>query len=226
MLDHSVEQFCSRLNQACDEHPEIPPINQGRLVFLQKALAAKLGKKVSPETVSRWLRGENVARQKNLDALSEILGVTPSWLQYGLNADTVAAPNRRTLARASGVTHILAGIAGMDGAGVAYPAEVKGGRSAIDLHLTIEGALYNVKVLLVEELKDGTLAFETPPREPDVILIGVLREGPGFSFKLFEIRDRDVQKRKRTVGGVPMVTFAPEEVGTAITAVTTLAQRL
>ena len=41
-----------------------------------------IGKTIPPQTVQKWESGGS-PRKDNLNALSEVLGVTPKWLQFG-----------------------------------------------------------------------------------------------------------------------------------------------
>lgn len=56
----------------------------------QTELAEKIGiilnKNVQPQTVQKWESGNSAPRKENLNALSEALGVTPQWLQFGEGA--------------------------------------------------------------------------------------------------------------------------------------------
>jgi hypothetical protein len=78
----AAPQFQRRLVDACDRHPDCPPLHQGRQVWLRKRLSER-GVKVSTESVRKWLSGEVRPREEKGRALADVLGADVGWLLIG-----------------------------------------------------------------------------------------------------------------------------------------------
>lgn len=74
--------FAKRLRKACDDLPECPPLNHGRLVWLKSQLATE-GLIVSVESIRKWLEGEGRPKQEKCEKLAGVLGVDSGWLYMG-----------------------------------------------------------------------------------------------------------------------------------------------
>ena len=72
-----MDNFASRLLEACNISDEIPDYGKGQ----QTSIAARLN--VSQEAVRKWLAGETVPRAELSKRLAELLGVKHSWLMLG-----------------------------------------------------------------------------------------------------------------------------------------------
>ena len=77
MVDITQKTFAARLNWLCDQHPEIPELNNGRQVTLKGVF------KVSQEAVRKWLSGESEPRKPKMMEMVAYFGCRWEWLYSG-----------------------------------------------------------------------------------------------------------------------------------------------
>jgi len=182
-------EFAARLNKSSDMNPNVPPLRQGRLTYIQSKLKER-GQEVSLESVRKWFSGESTPHRSRASLLAEILKVDESWLLMGSDPSSTPAQRRLRNAMVDGAVNFVAGLAQMDGATVAFPDEDDRYAIAqhIDLHAIIRGASYAIHVVVAEERDDGRTVFSIPTDLRNTIPIGIVRQ-EGFNFCLYEITD-------------------------------------
>lgn len=113
--------FGERMSKTCDDHPRIPPYNNGRLAYIQDQLLKSYDVRASRESIRRWIDGEVRPRgEKAMRALATMLNVDYAWLSLGITPD---APDEEARVRpivASGAITFVAGMAAMNGATIAF----------------------------------------------------------------------------------------------------------
>lgn len=195
-----IEAFGKRLNAAADSNPNVPPMNYGRLGWMQEQME-KRGIKVTRASVSRWFLAEVMPMPDKIEAMAEILGTDYAWLVNGEGGSTPREKRMRN-ALASGVVNLVAGLIQMDGGTVAFPDEDdnQAKRDRIDIYAIIRGARYSFHVAAGEPTEGGGYTFVAPKAEGVVVLGLVPRKG--FSFDLFEITPDVIAQGKFFRGGV------------------------
>ncbi len=178
-------KLAERLDWAADQHPHCPPKHFGRLEWFREQLT-KHDVSVSPETVRKWLSGENSPRQDKVTVLAEILGVDIGWLQFGVDANVTPREQKARSAVVNGLVNVVAGLIQADGGFPAFPSEddKRAEKDGVDLYAIIKGAQYAFHIAAGEQDGDK-LRFTIPANHENVVVLGVVREG--FSTKVFEI---------------------------------------
>jgi transcriptional regulator with XRE-family HTH domain len=186
-------EFAERFNHAADMNPNVPPMRQGRYVYIKDQLA-KRGQEVSVESIRKWFSGESMPHKDRVEHLAEVLKVDASWLMLGEDASDTPQQRRARNAMVSGAVNFVAGIAQMDGAVVAFPEDDDRFAIAqhIDLHAIIRGANYPLHVIVAEEREGGQIVFSVPTDLRNTVPIGVMRL-EGFNFSVFEITDEAIE---------------------------------
>lgn len=88
-------KFAERLQKSCDDHPECPPLNKGRQVWLKDRLAEQ-GLFVSIEGIRKWLAGDTRPRDEKAEILGKVLGVNPVWLRTGASISSTGYSDVQT----------------------------------------------------------------------------------------------------------------------------------
>ncbi|MET0362559.1 MAG: helix-turn-helix transcriptional regulator [Sphingobium sp.] len=74
--------FAQRLKDACSWHHDYAT-PRGQQARLRRAYNQKTDKPISPETVSRWFKGEVQTSRERIVTLAEVLNVNVNWLETG-----------------------------------------------------------------------------------------------------------------------------------------------
>ena len=163
------KDFAKRLNDACDNHSEVPPYNYGRLTWIRDQLSSKYSEKITTETVRKWFAGEARPRREKMKKLAALLKVEEAWLS--LASTVIDSKHRATRQRrATGAANILAGFIQLtDDSAIAFPDE-----SAIeDFTAIINHKKYDMYAALAVE-KNGSYIFYTPINHKQLTVIGVI----------------------------------------------------
>lgn len=170
------EAFARRMKQACDANEDIPPLNEGRLVWMQQHMA-DAGHEVSLQTIMRWYYGAAMPRQKKLVVLAKILAVSPSWLSLGRDEKTKVDTTERTISTV-GAVNALAGHMQMAGVPCAFPE--KGDPRADEVHFysIIQGRQHPIYVAAGSiDRKDSHLVFQVPVKHSKTVVLVVMPVG-------------------------------------------------
>lgn len=170
--DASAKAFARRLNQACDDHPNVPPFYSGRQSYVHKAL------KVSPEGTRKWFAGLTKPRPETMTRLARLLGVDEAWLSLGVTPPASLKERETRNAMAGGAVNIVAGFIQLDGGRVAFPRADDPQAEHVDLYVIIRGMQFSIHVSLGLETEDGSIVFHLPVNYADYTNIGVVASGP------------------------------------------------
>lgn len=167
-----------RVTRAIDETPGVPEKVHGRLTWLSRLMAQR-GQPVSTETVRKWANGEAVPRGKNLEVLSDILGVDPGWLTLGTTPVASKREMRDFAVRASGAVHYVIGRMLLDRVTAALPdPDDEISRSAaVDIHAIIDGRAIRFSVAAARaDGNDMVVSFPSGASKNE--LLAVIPGGP------------------------------------------------
>lgn len=195
-------EFARRLQLACENNTQCPPQHYGRLGWFVDQFEKRFGKKVTTETVRRWLSGEARPRPRTLSMLSSILRADEAWLSVG-GATEVPKDRRKAFSRqASGTVNVVAGLMQIAGAAPAFPEDDKADTGA-NLHGVICGTMYNFHVV-PGRVEGGELRFDVPVEVTvNVIPLGVVvREGLGV--EVYKIEPSALDDAKAHAGIIPV----------------------
>lgn len=204
--------FAERLKVACDDNPNCPPLQFGRLTWIKQQFKIKFNVVASTQSIHRWYVGEVRPRAQTLKMLAEILDREEAWLSSGHDRNRERERDRRN-AMATGGVNVVAGLIALDGGHLSFPQE--GDRSAFgaDLYAIIKGAHYKFKVVAPKTGDDG-LTFDIPLNYADLFLIGLVRKDH-FSFDLIELDADTIEKHKSMKAGA--TTLKVEKNGQSYT---------
>lgn len=163
--------FARRLAEICDEKPEIPPLNQGRLVWFRQQFASRFRVKITLESVRRWFAGDSRPRMLTMKQLAEVLEVPYEWLSLGVNRGATVKEQKARNALADGAVNVVAGFIQMDGGHPAFPPE--GDETDEDLTAIIGGRRYVIHVAL-GAVSETSIKFLTPARHEHLTVVGVV----------------------------------------------------
>lgn len=201
-----VQGFVDRLNVACNNNPNVPPMYGGRYEWIVDQLNKRFRINLTKQSVGKWFVGENMPTPTKCEALAEVLGVDAGWLQYGSDM-TLSAPQRRMHnALVSGTVNLVAGMIQMDGGAVAFPEDESG---PVQITAIIRGVQYGFHVALGERT-DAGLMFRVPQRREAVIVLGLVRDG--FDFVIYEIPEEVITEAGRfSRGMLDVLVTNPEQ---------------
>ena len=167
------ESFARRMKQACDANDDIPPLNDGRLVWMQQRMANE-GHEVSLQTVMRWYYGASMPRQKKLISLAKVLSVSASWLSLGRDERSVVDTSARRIST-EGAVNALAGHMQMSGVPCAFPEKGDTRSDKVHFYSIIEGRQHPIHVASgIMDKKSSNVVFQVPASHSGVIVMLVL----------------------------------------------------
>lgn len=212
MNEDAIKAFAHRLNQAVEQHPQVPVSPYGRQSWLVQKLAKEAGLKVSNNTVNKWMRGMAKPRDENVVKLAKVLDVDDVWLGHG-RMTNLSTPKEELVASASnagGALLILAGL--VEAGGHKVMLEDDGTPS---LRASIKGE--KVNCVAASGQADGkTISFIVPepvgPKRIIGVIVGVGAGGPTYATAHIELVDlTDVPREK--LGGVSVVKIERRKEG-------------
>lgn len=170
MASKANEEFALRLRNACDQHNHVPPLYQGRQVWL----AERLG--VSKEAARKWLFGYARPRHGLMIRLADLLGVQVEWLEYGI--EDMPSPREREEADrlAGGAEQYVSGLIHLLGGRTAYASEEER-EAGVHFHAIIKGSMHKIRVAY-GELDGNEVEFRFPARLDGLMVVGVATIDP------------------------------------------------
>lgn len=190
------EALARRVQIACDNHPLIPELHDGRLTWLKGEMEGA-GMEVSLQTVQRWYHGVARPRPKKMTLLAKVLGVDESWLSSGKSVEldsAIDARKRRLVLEGS--VNVVMGFVQLAGWQVALP-EAKDRQDAHFMSI-IRGRQHLVHVARGSQAKD-TVRFHVPANPSDLVIIGLV-ETIGTSVSIFHFSAALVKKAGKVIG--------------------------
>lgn len=207
------KDFGLRMEKACDASSYVPPLNKGRLGWIQAQMQDRFGEKISLESIRKWLAGEVKPTDARLRQLAVILDVDESWLALGIQPDLDPRARRVRNAMADGAVNVLAGVIQMAGGNPAFPEanDVRAEKQHIDLYAIIKGAQYAIHVALAHVDGDD-LRFTIPTSHEEIFVIGVEAiAGPGVIF--YELASDLITQNGEHRGGAIELTLSRKDAG-------------
>lgn len=216
--------FSTRMHQACDGNPKVPPQNFGRLGWFKAQFEERFDHSVTIETVRKWFAGEARPREKPMQYLAQILAVDHSWLALGTEPDVTEKERKVRNASADGAVNVIAGLIESGGGRPAFPLEDDGRARAekIDLYAVIRGAQYAFHIAAGMRHDDGW-HFTVPVEALNTLVLGVMVEGTNVT--VLELDREGIEQRGRRKAGHFEVTDAHGE-DSAWTRITSFSHRL
>lgn len=170
--------FSTRMHQACDGNPRVPPQNFGRLGWFKAQFEERFEHSVTIETVRKWFAGEARPREKPMQYLAQIMGVDHSWLALGTEPDVTEKERKVRNASADGAVNVIAGLIESGGGRPAFPLEDDSRALAekIDLYAVIRGAQYAFHIAAGMRHDDGW-HVTVPVEALNTLVLCVMIEG-------------------------------------------------
>lgn len=188
------KEFARRLNQACDDLGNIPPLGQGRQVYFARKL------KVSQEAVRKWFSGEARPRVRVMVELAKLLNVDPAWLSFGIEP-TLTAPEKKMYQRKTeGVVYLALGMSMLSGGSCARPAENDPRRDYVDYYMILDGEQVAIHTTLGREVSPSEVEFVLPREYDQVRNLGVVY-GRGAKIQMLDLKSDLVDRHKEKLGG-------------------------
>lgn len=167
------EAFARRMKQACDANQDIPPMNDGRLVWMQQKMAAE-GHESSLQTVMRWYYGAAMPRQGKMLALAKVLNVSPSWLALGRDEKSKIDTSARQIST-EGSVNALAGHLQMGGVPCAFPEKGDPRAGLVHFYSIIGGRQHPLHVAGgAMDKKNTSVVFQVPVDHKRALVVLVL----------------------------------------------------
>lgn len=164
----SDKAFSSRLNQACDGHPEIPPYGQGRQTWIKDRLG------VSAEAVRKYFQGIARPRPGKMKELARMLEVDEAWLSLGIIPDMQPAEKKVRNAEVTGAVNVLAGLIQMNGGHVAFPSDKDHRAGFVDLYAIVRGQQLAIHVALGQQVSPDVYRFTIPKEYDQCVILGAV----------------------------------------------------
>lgn len=206
-------EFAQRMQSACDDNPDVPLPNHGRLGWFSSEIERRFGVSVTIETVRKWFAGETIPRPKMMGYLAAVLGVDHAWLSVGSSPQISEKQKKVRDATADGAVNLVAGLIQICGGHPAFPDDndAHALNDKIDLYAVIKGAKYSIHVVLAESA-DGGHVFAIPTESVGTtVIVGVVRTGE-LAFRFFEIDSDLIAEAGKRKGGHYSVTM-PNDPG-------------
>lgn len=188
--------FSKRVKIACDNHPLVPGMREGRLVWIQTEFKRQ-GMDLSLQTIQRWYHGVARPRPKKLSLLASILRVDDSWLAHGRSIELDALDMKKRVLNMEGMVNIVAGYVQLAGWQVALPDDTD--RQDAHFFSIIQGKKHAFHVARGVVTKDQVKAHLPPSHEGLTVIIGVEREELHSAF--FHVPSAVIAKHGKAMGG-------------------------
>lgn len=211
--------FAKRVKTACDNHPLIPGMREGRLVWIQTEFRRE-GMDLSLQTVQRWYHGVARPRPKKMTLLASILRVDDSWLASGRSIELDALDMNKRELNMEGMVNIAAGYVQLAGWQVALPED--GDRKDAHFFSIIQGKKRAFHVARGVVVKDQVKAHLPPSHEGLRVLVGV--EVSPLNAAFFHVPSDLISKRGKPMGG--FVEFSARLDGDALVSRSTRLPRI
>lgn len=163
-----MSDFRTRLLQACDEAPNIPPYGHGRQVYIAKKL------KVSQEAVRKWFTGEARPKVTKMRQLAALLEQDEAWLALGIKPELDRKEKRAHSDRSDGAVYMLFGLFVMAGGACAFPSESDPRAAYVDFYAILNGVQFPIHVSIGRETSKNVHEFVLPKEYDQVRCVGVV----------------------------------------------------
>jgi transcriptional regulator with XRE-family HTH domain len=193
--------FGVRFTTLCDENPNVPPPNFGRLGWFKDQFEKRYDESISIETVRKWLCGEVKPKPERILMLAQLLDVDEGWLAFGVVPEMTKREQRELGASGNGAVMVVAGLIEMAGGQPAFPAEgdKRAATESIDLYAIIRGAQYAMHISIGRGEGD-LLKFSIPSKFENVMQVGVVTVDD-FSIRMIDISEEIIAERGNRRGG-------------------------
>jgi len=198
-------EFAKRINEACDNHPDCPPLHYGRLTWLVNSFKTKFNVEITSETARKWIAGEVRPRPNSIALLAQLLEVDLAWLAVGSGSEVTREESKVRNAMAGGAVNLVAGMIEMDGGHPAFPDPKDARAKNADLFAIIKGAQFSFKVTVGHPDGGKSWQFAIPNSYRDVFVLGLVRNGP-FQWDILELDAETITKNRQSKGGHVVVT--------------------
>lgn len=183
--------FGKRFQIACDNHPDCPPLHQGRLSWIVQQFKIRFNVDTTSETVRKWSVGEVRPRHNTMVMLTQIFEVDLGWFSVGDETQTASERKKRN-AIAEGAVNLVAGMIAMDGGHPSFPEQDDAMSNGVDLYAIIRGAHYRVKVVVGEDTGKH-IEFPIPANYANLFVIGLVKKNK-LNWDVLEIDTETIQK--------------------------------
>ncbi|UUV43196.1 helix-turn-helix DNA binding domain protein [Rhodobacter phage RcCWillis] len=189
------EEFARRFQMACEDNPNVPEPNYGRLGWIAGELEKK-GYEVTAETVRKWTVGMSRPHpHAKMVALAEILRVDVAWLATGVSQGVSKKQARVRNEVADGSVNFIAGLVQMAGSHPAFPAQNDefAKENHIDLYAIIRGIQHAFHIVAGEVKEEGDVEFFVPAHITNAIILGIVPKG-GLAYEVVWLDAESVEK--------------------------------
>lgn len=219
-------EFARRMQIACDNNPDVPLPNYGRLGWFVSEIERRFNVTVTVETVRKWFAGETIPRPKMLGYLAAVLSVDHAWLSVGSNPEISEKQKKVRDATADGAVNLVAGLIQICGGHPAFPTEGDAHAKAkkIDLYAFIKGAQYAFHVAMATNADDGAHLAVPIEAVGAALVLAVIRTGE-LSFRFFELDAEKIEAEGKRKGEVVNIVM-PAEPGSDWKEIHTFSARL
>lgn len=193
-------EFAARLEQACEQHPDTPAKNAGRLQWMKHELERRYDVRVSLESVRKWFAGESRPKADKIRAIAQLLGVDDKWLRDGVAGHSTPPDHE-------GAVYLITGLIRMDGGQTIFTTLED--PDDVDLYAIIQGVRYTMHIT-VGEVEGYHVTFTVPARHEEICVIGVLKRE--LEIDLVEVPSSLVAKHGHVDGGVVRATIPRYEL--------------
>lgn len=213
MKDKENIAFAERLNIACDDHPSVPTLRNGRQTWLRDRLEDR-GVEVRLQSVHRWFNGIARPYHKNMLVIAEILRVDVGWLSTGSREAEAPQIHRKLAIADNGALSLLTGLLQSKGFTVAFPEDddMVAQVDAVHVFAIIRGRKHTFHGVRCSDMGDGELQLRIPADPVGrTTLVGVFVD-EDLRCEAFVINGEWVKKSFSRSQGHYIVNFNKDEL--------------
>jgi transcriptional regulator with XRE-family HTH domain len=205
-----TDAFVKRLNQACDDVPDIiPPHGEGRQIELAKRMG------MSQEGVRKWFAGEAMPRRGVMEKLATVLRVEESWLALGMTPEITRDEKRVRARNVEGAALLAMGAITLAGGACAIPDEEDPRRSFVDFYSIHNGVQSAIHVGYAKLVAPGSYEVTIPREYKQVRIIVVVPLGnTRFDFIVLDSAVTPTFYQRK--GGAYVLSFGKSGDGTYV----------
>lgn len=178
-IPYQHEDFAKRFAIACDDNPNVPEMNHGRLTWIASEFKKRYDVDVTSETIRKWKAGISRPHpHKKMIQLAEILRCEVAWLATGVSEGITKKEAKIRHQVADGAVNVIAGLVQMAGSHPAFPTTEDhfATENQIDLYAIIRGVQHAFHIVVGEPV-DGDVQFFIPVEVKNAIVLGLVPEG-------------------------------------------------
>jgi transcriptional regulator with XRE-family HTH domain len=203
--------FGERFTTLCNDNPNVPPPNFGRLGWVKDQFDKRFNESISIETVRKWMCGEVKPKPERIMMLAQLLDVDEGFLAFGVAPEMTRREQRELGASGNGAVMVVAGLIEMAGGQPAFPEEgdKRATTDSIDLYAIIRGAQYAMHISIGRP-EGENLKFSVPTKYQNVMQVGVVSRDD-FAIRMIEIPEEMIEARGNRRGGSIEVELTQDE---------------